>query len=125
MVWHGKFLMIVDGIASCLTLTVTLVIRLFSLFSCSYHKLMVVKYRSKWEKVTGSQTEICCRAETCMQAREGDGYGSVFRNTGRLAQRQSSLPGNMIQDVSPCYFRRDRKRQKDMSAKASGSTCPS
>ena len=66
-----KLLVIADGVASCLTPIVAIAIRLF-LFSCSYHKMMVAKYCSKWEKSqeakwrSAAEQRLVCELERAM-----------------------------------------------------------
>ena len=86
--------MIADGITSCLTPIVAMAIQLFLYPPCSYHKLMVAKYCSKWEKSQEAKRRPAVeRRPVCKLERAMD-VDLFLENAGQMAQGQSSLPGN-------------------------------
>ena len=104
--WCRNFLMVADGIASCLTLIFCYGYLFVSLLPCSYHRLMVVRYCNKQEKFPGGKTVIRWRAEASAWIGKGDGCKFILGDSEQMGWGQPSSPSNTAWNASACCHQR-------------------
>ena len=102
--------MIVNGIASCLTPIVSYSYLVVSLFPCSYHKLMVVKYRNKWEKTQEAKQRSAVEQRPVCKLERAMDVDLFLEIQGKWADGQPSPPSNIAQKCSAMLHLRRMER---------------
>ena len=79
-----------------------------SLFSCSYHRLLVAKYGCKQEKSQEAKWRSTEERRPMHKMAESDGHGFIFGSSRPMGQGQPSLSYNPPQDVPTCHLQRTK-----------------